>query len=97
MKRKAEVNAGEIVELTQYLKLKAALPEWLTERLNASSKPACEGKRRYGHQETAERAVSAMFKKYGGNRMESYHCKTCDGWHIGHSNAVSVIITRGKE
>ena len=45
---------------------------------------SCEGKVRYGHEETAERAAYAMMGK-GSKILEPYKCRHCDGWHIGGS------------
>jgi len=44
--------------------------------------PKHEGKVRYGHQETAEKACADLLKKHG--EMEAYFCPKCEGWHIGH-------------
>jgi hypothetical protein len=55
---------------------------------------ACGSKVRYGSQETADRATSAMLKKTG-QTLESYECRFCHKWHIGHSNRITVeIISR---
>jgi hypothetical protein len=43
---------------------------------------SCTRKVRYGHKETAERAVSAMMSK-GSKPLEPYPCGYCAGWHIG--------------
>ena len=40
---------------------------------------------RYGHAETAERAVAAMTEKYGRKHMRAYKCGFCDGYHIGNA------------
>lgn len=42
----------------------------------------CSRKVRYGHRETAERAVVKMHEK-GSKPLEAYRCLCCDGWHIG--------------
>lgn len=43
---------------------------------------SCKRKVRYGHKETAERAVTAM-KIKGSKYLEAYKCRYCGGWHIG--------------
>ncbi len=43
------------------------------------------GKVRYGHRESAEKAVAAM-KAKGRGEMEAFECPDCGGWHIGHSH-----------
>lgn len=40
---------------------------------------------RYGHAETAERAVASMREKYGRTHMRAYKCGFCDGYHIGNA------------
>lgn len=44
-----------------------------------------EEKVRYGHAETAEKAVESMNKKYGRPKMRAYKCGFCDGYHIGNA------------
>jgi hypothetical protein len=44
---------------------------------------SCIGKVTYGHLQTANEAVEAMRQKHG-SALESYKCRHCDGYHIGH-------------
>jgi hypothetical protein len=44
---------------------------------------SCGDKVKYGHQETADKACESMKAKYG-TELESYKCRHCEGWHIGH-------------
>jgi uncharacterized membrane protein YgcG len=53
---------------------------------------ACEGKVKYGHKETADKAATVMLKKYG-ETLESYECRYCGKWHIGHTKAQGISIT----
>jgi len=43
----------------------------------------CTRKIRYGHEETARQARSKLAAK-GRQGLEIYHCKLCDGYHLGH-------------
>lgn len=44
----------------------------------------CTGKVRYGHEESATKAATAMNKKPTTRKeLEPYPCPFCDGWHIG--------------
>jgi hypothetical protein len=43
---------------------------------------SCTDKVKYGHRETAEKAVVKMEKK-GSKPLEAYKCRHCEGWHIG--------------
>ena len=52
----------------------------------------CARKIRYGHQETAERAVESMVER-GAGRMEAYTCEACAGWHIGHRYRPTISLT----
>lgn len=60
----------------------------LTDKLSISiewpseEERSCLGKVKYGHKETAEKAVLAMMNK-GSKPLEAYPCKYCSGWHIG--------------
>lgn len=45
-------------------------------------KEECTRKVRYGHRETAAKAVVAMMAK-GSKPLEPYSCGRCSGWHIG--------------
>lgn len=52
----------------------------------------CDGKVRYGRQETADKAMLAMRKK--GRELEAYPCPHCEGFHLGHSNEGLVIVIK---
>ena len=50
----------------------------------------CAEKVKYGHKETADRAVTEMAKK-GVTGLESYYCRfDCNCWHIGHGNSLTI-------
>lgn len=44
---------------------------------------SCYGKIRFDDKETADKAMWSYRKAYA-SRMNSYHCKFCGGYHIGH-------------
>jgi hypothetical protein len=56
---------------------------------------SCGDKVRYGHEQTADDAARAMAQK-GRKGLESYRCRYCDKWHIGHKRRAraSVNISR---
>lgn len=43
----------------------------------------CNGKIKYETQEEANKFSSSLNKK-SKDRVKSYRCSTCDGWHFGH-------------
>jgi len=43
---------------------------------------SCKRKVKYGHMESAEKAVVAMREKRGA-KLEAYKCRYCDGFHVG--------------
>jgi hypothetical protein len=43
----------------------------------------CEAKRRYGSRKEAEN-VKERVKRQAGGFLNSYCCRFCHGWHIGH-------------
>lgn len=45
---------------------------------------SCTRKVRYPRVEIANAAVRSMTAK-GRNRLESYSCDYCQGWHVGHA------------
>jgi len=61
----------------------------------------CQRKIRYGHKETAERAVLAMrAKQTRHEKLEAYECEYCEGWHIGHSRRrfrITISILPGEK
>ncbi len=54
-------------------------------RSSDSARCTYTGKVRYGHRESAERAVASMLAK-GRGQMDAFECPDCEGWHIGHSH-----------
>ena len=68
-------------------KLNWNMPRQATEKrldgdMEASSVSEC-GKDRYPSQEAAEAAIRLIPKKSRA-RMNTWHCRKCDCWHIGH-------------
>lgn len=94
--RSKQEQLKERTDAAKYLRKAVEVPSWLKNRLDEKIAGETCGKVKYGHQETAERAASAMHRKHGGDRMESYYCEQCEAWHIGHSNAVYILITRSE-
>ena len=45
---------------------------------------ACEGKHRYTTQTDALKALRHQPKGKGFGGMHTYHCKFCQGFHLGH-------------
>jgi hypothetical protein len=43
----------------------------------------CKRKIRYGHRETADKAIVAMGRK-GVDGLSVYECTFCAGFHVGH-------------
>jgi hypothetical protein len=50
----------------------------------ATKRRSCDGKRRHESKKAANKHVIEMKRKYAARRLHSYHCKFCDGWHVGH-------------
>jgi hypothetical protein len=53
---------------------------------------SCNGKTSYGLYNDAERALSEVVvrdthRQLKGFRLEVYHCRGCDGWHLGNTRA----------
>ena len=47
---------------------------------------SCTHKVRYGHRDTAEKVIDKLKAKNANiGRLESYECRYCKGWHIGHA------------
>jgi hypothetical protein len=44
---------------------------------------SCGSKVKYGHFESAEKACITLREKKGRD-LQSYKCRYCEGWHIGH-------------
>lgn len=53
----------------------------------------CVKKIKYGHMETAEKAVESMRKK-ARNELQAYKCQYCDGFHIGRIRTGNLIQYR---
>lgn len=48
---------------------------------------ACDRKKRYGSKRNADRKIAAM-KRLGlarGDALNSFECRFCEGWHVGHT------------
>ncbi len=56
---------------------------------------ACTRKVRYGHMETAQKAVADMAAK-GKDGLEAYACSVCLGFHIGHPRRIKLTINKQK-
>ncbi len=56
---------------------------------------ACKRKKRYESKELADIAVHNLWK-YKGERVHSYKCDFCGGWHVGHMpwKQVQAMIAR---
>lgn len=48
---------------------------------------------RYGHRETAQRAIKYMLEK-GRYGLSEYECARCGGWHIGHRRKDSDFMVK---
>lgn len=57
----------------------------LHSRLNRNSdyRRSCRGKVKYSERSVEQAAIEMTAKI--GDQMESYKCRHCDGWHVGHS------------
>jgi hypothetical protein len=51
-------------------------PTWFEQR-------SCRCKIRFGSRGEARGAARAMVR-HGGGTLLPYHCRFCDGWHVGH-------------
>jgi hypothetical protein len=51
-------------------------PTWFEQR-------SCRCKVRLGSRGEARGAARAMVRR-GGGTVLPYHCRFCDGWHVGH-------------
>lgn len=48
----------------------------------------CDGKRRFPDQGAAQWAATQYMRARGfGSMMTAYHCRFCNGYHIGHAPA----------
>ena len=56
--------------------LSARAPSWFEQR-------SCRGKVRLGTRGEARGAARAIVRREGGTVLP-YHCRFCDGWHVGH-------------
>jgi hypothetical protein len=54
-------------------------PTWFEQR-------SCRCKVRWGSRGEARDAAQAVVRRSGGTVMP-YHCRFCDGWHVGHPMA----------
>lgn len=51
---------------------------------------SCSRKVKYGHWDTAKRAIVAMRAK-GVLNLSAYVCRYCDGFHIGHNPSLDWV------
>ena len=51
----------------------------------------CIGKKRINSKKKAEEVASRMNKKYWPSKFDSYRCKHCGKYHIGHAQRSKLI------
>jgi hypothetical protein len=54
-------------------------------RWQGTAKQACVGKRAHPNPASASRHAASLIRRgaWRGN-VNTYHCKRCDMWHVGH-------------
>lgn len=50
---------------------------------------ACTGKKRHKNREEAEYHRWLLYQQGSTGSLNVYHCKFCNGWHVGHREGSS--------
>jgi hypothetical protein len=45
---------------------------------------SCRSKVRHDGRREAMDVAKKQMNRWGGGRVDAYHCRFCGGWHVGH-------------